>query len=132
MSRIELNYTNYDSGYGYYSGLKDPVIEDLKKSTITIKNGYEGDFKDSIFDITNFPIGSYLDDYYDSIVKSEKMIDNAETLAHYAVDNFKGQEEAIEEDINKFRNLREELFNNQDIEYRDFQSAGEKIKTVHN
>jgi hypothetical protein len=125
MSRIELNYTNYDNGYGYYITLKDPALEQIKNSTITIKNGYEEDFKDSIFDITNFPIGSYLDDYYDSIVKSEKMIDNAETLAHYAVDNFKGQEEAIEEDINKFRDLREELFDG--VGYAGFHYQDESL-----
>ena len=105
---IILNYNNYDNGIIHFNFLAEFVEGTIEKVNQT-KDDYEA-IDSSIFETSTFPVDSYIDDLNNAISNSKKIIYNSSELAKYVVDNFNGAEEAIEADINKFKQFMEELF----------------------
>ena len=105
---ITLNYNNYDSGLIHFNFLAEFVEGTIERINQT-KEDYEA-IDSSIFETSTFPVDSYIGDLDNAISNSKKIIYNSSELAKYVVDNFNGAEEAIEADINKFKQFMEELF----------------------
>ncbi len=105
---INLNYDNYESGKIHFNTLAELVESSIVKINQT-KKDYEA-IDNSIFETSTFPVDSYLDDLNNAMTNTKKIIYNSSELAKYVVDNFNGAEEAIEADINKFKQYMEELF----------------------
>ena len=105
---IKLNYDNYDSGIVYFDCLTELIESSITKINQT-KEEYET-IDNSILETSTFPVYEYIDDLNNAMSNTRKIIYNSSELAKYVVDNFNGAEEAIEEDINKFKQFMEELF----------------------
>ena len=105
---IKLNYDNYDSGIVYLDCLAELVESSITKINQT-KEDYET-IDSSILETSTFPVYAYIGDLNNAMSNTRKIFYNSSELAKYVVDNFNGAEEAIEEDINKFKQFMEELF----------------------
>ena len=108
MAKIELNYNNIDIAKPSYDSLNN-IIGSCKKHISSTKEEYE-EIDSSILETKSFPLNKYIDDFYSSIEYVGNLIDIGNELADYTVNTFKGAEEAIEADINKFRTKMSELF----------------------
>ena len=123
MAKIKVDYANYDGGKMHYNYL-NTFLDTTKGIMDETKQDYS-EIDTSIFETGSFPIKIYIDDLYQSLLCTEKLINIGDELAQYVINNFKGAEEAIEEDIEKFINKMDELFG--EVSYEGFRFNSENL-----
>ncbi len=120
MARVGLNYDNYGLGDQYYNSICR-VLEATTLRIGSIREAYDN-VDSSIFETNSFPLNTYIDDLKKAIGDTTSIMNSANELADYATTNFKNAEDAIEEDINKFKEKMHDLFDGLEFDGFHFQS----------